>query len=60
MAVTLSNATVHVEQGTLYWNGPVTGNSRIGAGNGVVEVNGDVWFGDEATLTIAQGGHLRW
>jgi hypothetical protein len=56
----LSNATVHVEQGTLYWNGPVTGNSRIGAGNGVVEVNGDVGFDNEATLTIAQGGHLRW
>ena len=56
----LSNATVHVEQGTLYWNGPVTGNSRIGAGNGVVEVNGSVGFDNEATLTIAQGGHLRW
>jgi Tfp pilus assembly protein PilP len=56
----LSNATVHVEQGTLYWNGAVAGNSRIGAGNGVVEVNGSVWLGDEATLTIAQGGHLRW
>jgi len=57
---TLSNATVQVEQGTLYWNGSVTGNSWIGAGNGVVEVNGSVWLGDEATLTIAQGGHLRW
>jgi hypothetical protein len=54
------NATVQVEQGTLYWNGGVAGNAQIAAGSGAVAVNGDVSLAQNATLTVASGGRLVW
>jgi hypothetical protein len=55
---TLSNATVQVEQGTLYWSGGVAGNAQIASGT--VVVNGSVSLAQNATLTVASGGRLVW
>jgi hypothetical protein len=55
---TLSNATVQVEQGTLYWSGGVAGNAQIASGT--VVVNGSVSLAQDATLTVASGGRLVW
>jgi hypothetical protein len=56
---TLSDATVQMAQGVMYWHGGAAGAVRIG-GSGVVVVNDDLTVADGGTLTIAQGVQLRW
>jgi hypothetical protein len=55
---TLSDATVQVAQGVMYWHGAAAGAVRIESGT--VGVNGDLTVADGGTLTVAQGGQLVW
>jgi hypothetical protein len=55
---TLSDATVQVAQGVMYWHGAAAGAVRIESGT--VGVNGNLTVADGGTLTVAQGGQLVW
>jgi hypothetical protein len=55
---TLSDATVQVAQGVMYWHGAAAGAVRIESGT--VGVNENLTVADGGTLTVAQGGRLVW